>query len=395
MSLKLYPHCVNLLMLPSSYIEIKKSALKHNINFIRKQIGPDVLLSSVIKGNAYGHGIEHFAPIAQDAGINHFSVFSSDEAFRLLSALPVPATIMVMGYLDKTELEWAIRNDIEYFVFEQDRLEAAIRVAKKLNRPAKIHLELETGMYRSGFDGVALSQAVSLLKAQEEHVQVKGICTHYAGAEHLHNHERVMSQYEIFCQQVKELENKGLKPELKHTACSAAAVTYPKTRMDMVRIGIMQYGFWPSPETYGQFITQYEGMQDPLHRLITWKSRIMSLKQVPEGAFVGYGTSFQAPQDMLMALIPVGYVWGYSRSLSNHGQVLIREHRASVVGIVNMNIMMVDVTHIQGVQKEDEVVLLGTQGDKSITVASFAELSNQLNYELLTRLPVNIPRYVV
>ncbi|MCC9137362.1 alanine racemase [Pontibacter silvestris] len=382
-------------MHPSSYIEINRSALKNNIDFIKKRIGPDVQFSSVIKGNAYGHGIEEFGPIAQGSGVNHFSVFSADEAFRLFEALPAPATIMVMGYIDNSELEWVIKNEIEFFVFELDRLESAISIAKRIKKPAKIHLELETGMYRSGFDGATLSQAVSMLQAQQENVQLQGVCTHYAGAENLHNHERVMAQYTSFNQQVKELENKHLKPKLKHTACSAATMAYPKTQMDMVRIGIMQYGFWPSPETYGQYIAQNENMQDPLHRLITWKSHIMSLKHVPEGAYVGYGTSYQASQDMIMAVIPVGYAWGYSRSLSNQGQVLIRGHYAGVVGIVNMNVMMVDVTNIAGVRKDDEVVLLGTQGDKSITVASFGERSTQLNYELLTRLPVNIPRNIV
>ncbi|WP_299760541.1 alanine racemase [uncultured Pontibacter sp.] len=382
-------------MLHSSYIEISKSALQNNINFLKSEVGASVKLSSVIKGNAYGHGIELFAPLAQECGIDHFSVFSADEAHRLLQTIKMPATVMIMGYLDNPELEWAIQHDIEFFVFELDRLIEAAAIAKRLGKRAKVHLELETGMNRTGFDKAALEHAESILEGCQEQIELIGICTHFAGAESLQNHERVQKQLQLYEQQLNRLQNGGYHPKQRHTACSAAMVSYPETRMDMVRVGIMQYGFWPSPEIYSHYISQHDDKKDPLRRLINWKCRIMSLKSVPQGEYIGYGTSFQAPRDMVLAVVPVGYAWGYSRALSNQGQVLIKGLRAAVVGTVNMNVMMVDVTNIPDVQKDDEVVLLGTQGDESITVASFGELSTQLNYELLTRLPVNIPRYII
>lgn len=382
-------------MFNSSYIEISKSALQNNIAFIKQLIGPSVQFSSVIKGNAYGHGIEQFTAIAQESHVNHFSVFSADEAQRVLQTLTAPATIMIMGYIGNEELEWAITHGIEFYVFELDRLEQAAEVAKRLGKRASIHLELETGMNRTGFEGNTLTLAEAALEKYGAHLELKGLCTHFAGAESIQNHERVMAQQQLFRQQAQRLQDKGLVALQNHTACSAAMVAYPDTHMDMVRIGIMQYGFWPSPETYGQYMAQQQDKTDPLRRLINWKSRVMSLKTVKQGEFIGYGTSYQAPRDMTLAIVPVGYSWGYSRSLSNVGNVLIKGMRASVVGIVNMNVMMVDVTDITGVQKEEEVVLLGRQGSESITVASFGELSTQLNYELLTRLPVNIPRIIV
>ncbi|WP_266205707.1 alanine racemase [Pontibacter kalidii] len=382
-------------MLHSSYIEISKSALQNNIDFLRSEIGPDVQFSSVVKGNAYGHGIEPFARIAQECGVSHFAVFSADEADRLLKAIQQPATILVMGYLDNPELEWAIQHDMEFFVFELDRLQEASAIARKLGKRAKIHLELETGMNRTGFNKAALAKAETFLDSHASEMELQGICTHFAGAESMQNHDRVLQQLQAYNQQVERMQKAGHLPRQRHTACSAAMISYPETRMDMVRVGIMQYGFWPSPETYSQYISGREEKKDPLHRLINWKSRIMSLKSVPQGEYIGYGTSFRAPRDLLLAVVPVGYAWGYSRSLSNQGQVLIKGTRAAVVGTVNMNVMMVDVTDIPGVGKDDEVVLLGKQGDESITVASFGELSTQLNYELLTRLPLNIPRYVI
>lgn len=379
----------------SSYIEISKSALQANINFIRRQVGPLVRISSVIKGNAYGHGIEQFAPLAQVCGIDHFSVFSADEAQRLLQVLPDPATSMIMGYIDNPELEWVIEKGIEFYVFDLERLAEAARVAKKLGKSAKVHIELETGMNRTGFAPSDLDAVEEILNKNREHIVPQGLCTHFAGAESYQNHERVMTQLGRFEVQRQRLLRNNLFPKQLHTACSAAMMQYPETHMDMVRIGIMQYGFWPSPETYSAYRSQQPARPDPLRRLINWKSSIMSLKQVPKGEYVGYGTSYQAPRDMMLAMIPVGYAWGYSRTLSNQGQVLIHGQKANVVGIVNMNGMMVDVTDIPAAQKGDEVVLLGKQGDHSISVSSFAELSEQLNYELLTRLPLNIPRYVI
>lgn len=362
---------------------------------MKQQVGPGVRLSSVIKGNAYGHGIEPFATLAQACGIDHFSVFSADEAQRLLQALPAPATIMIMGFVEDQELEWSIENEIEFFVFDIDRLKSAATVARNIGKPAKVHLELETGMNRTGFAPEALEEVEAILGEYRGHLILQGLCTHFAGAESYQNHERVMAQLQRFEVLRQKLQKNGYSPVQLHTACSAAMMQYPATHMDMVRIGIMQYGFWPSPETFSSYMSRHIDQPDPLRRLINWKSSIMSLKQVPQGEYVGYGTSYQTPRDMVLAVVPVGYAWGYSRSLSNQGQVLIHGQKASVVGIVNMNGMMVDVTDIPGVQKGDEVVLLGKQGEHSITVASFAELSTQLNYELLSRLPLNIPRYII
>ena len=190
------------------------------------------------------------------------------------------------------------------------------------------------------------------------------------------------------------IEN-NVAPGKRHTACSAAAMSYLKSRMDMVRIGIMQYGFWSSRETFIGYINNKEEKADPLHRIIRWKSHVMSTKSVKAGEFIGYGTSYLAQRDMKIATIPVGYSHGFSRGLSNQGRVLIHGNRIGVIGIVNMNLITVDITNIPEIKKGDEAVLIGTQGDLTISVASFSELSNQLDYELLTRLNHNIPRVIV
>lgn len=379
----------------NSVIELSTKAFQNNIAFLKKTFGKKVRISSVVKGNAYGHGIEKFVTLAHACGIDHFSVFDADEALAIKTQLGDKATIMIMGLVSDDALEWAISNDIEFYVFEKKRLEKALKISKKLNKKALLHIEVETGMNRTGFELSEIKNIIQILKKEENHLIIKGLCTHYAGAESISNYYRVQKQitqyelfYALFCKE-------NLKPEIRHTACSAASMMFPETRMDLVRIGIMQYGLWPSPEVFVQYSNAKKIKTDPLQRVISWKSHVMSTKKVKTGDFIGYGTSFMAKEKMKIAVVPIGYAHGYSRSLSNQGRVLINGKRCIVVGTVNMNMMIVDVSEIPEVQKEDEVVLIGTQKELSLSIASFSDYSNQLNYELLTRISKTIPRKII
>lgn len=381
-------------MLATSVIELHQSALKTNLDYLQGLFGPGVQYSSVVKGNAYGHGISEFVPMAEELGVRHFSVFSADEALEALQASQ-NSEIMIMGHIDNAELEWAVSQGVSFFVFERDRLEGALAAAKKVGKPAKIHLEVETGLNRTGFNQSEMEQVCPMLIRQADHLALEGLCTHYAGAESVANHVRVIKQIERFETWRQWLSSKNIQPRKLHTACSAAAMSYPQSRMNMVRIGILQYGFWPSRETFIHCIRKNGDWQDPLKRVISWKSRVMDVKEVHTGEFVGYGTTFMASDHMKIATVPVGYSHGYSRSLSNQGRVLIRGKRLAVIGMVNMNLLIVDVSECAAVRKGDEVVLIGEQEGHQISVSSFSELSDQLNYELLTRLPRNIPRKVI
>ncbi|MCF8364880.1 MAG: alanine racemase [Bacteroidales bacterium] len=378
-----------------SYIELSKSALEGNIQFLKKMYGETVRISSVVKANAYGHGISEFVPLAEACGIDHFSVFSMDEALHVKKFLKNHADIMVMGWTHPDDLEWAIENGIELYIYEYEMLTRAILCAEKTGKKAIIHLEIETGMNRTGLTGEELKAVRKLIRLNSEFVHVRGLCTHFAGAESISNFVRIQSQIRHFNRTRKWLSKNGIMPDLIHTACSAASVAYPQTRYDMVRVGILQYGFWPSPETFIQFMHGKGVKDDPLNRVISWKSNIMSVKDVNEGEFVSYGNTYLAKSDIKIAVIPTGYSHGYSRSLSNQGRVLIHGQRVGVVGLVNMNMLITDVTGIHGVKIGDEVVFIGRQNENEITVGSFVEFSDQMNYELLARLPQNIPRFVV
>jgi alanine racemase len=378
-----------------SNLFLSRSALKNNLDFIRNQVGDNVIISSVVKGNAYGHGTNQFTHLAEECGIRHFSVFSAEEAYLIMQASQHQSKIMIMGSIDDDDLEWAIQNKIEFFVFELDRVEAAIAVASRIGIKAKIHLEIETGLNRTGFSKTELVTLVDLLKENIDHLEIEGICTHFAGAESVANHVRVKSQIKVFNRLHKWLLSKGIVPKIRHTACSAAAMAYPKTIMEMVRIGILQYGYWPSTETFIEYLSKNKSIDkiDPLKRVISWRSSIMSTKAIRRGEFVGYGTSYLAQQDMLIATVPVGYSHGYSRVLSNIGRALVNNIRVGVVGVVNMNMMILDISEVVA-NKGDEVILIGGDNGLEISVGSFGELSNQLNYELLTRLPDRIPRII-
>lgn len=379
----------------TSHLEISKSALEHNLQFLKDYIGKGVQISSVVKGNAYGHGLEVFVPLAEHCGIDHFSVFSADEALRVHNASSENSTVMIMGLINNEQLEWAIENNIEFYVFELDRLEKALQTAQRIGKIAKVHIEVETGMNRTGFAMSQLPAVFQLLKNNSSHLCFKGLCTHFAGAESIANYYRIKKQQQVFQKAMKKVNVAGLSAEQYHTACSAAALRYPKFQMDMVRLGIIQYGFFPNKEILIEYLTKKKENKNPLQRLLTWKSRVMDVKKVKTGEFVGYGTSYLANSDLKIAIIPVGYAHGFSRNLSNQGIVLINGQRVSVVGTVNMNMITVDVTQVNSVEKGNEVVLIGKQGDLEISVSSFSEFSEQVNYELLTRLPENLPRLVV
>jgi alanine racemase len=381
----------------SSRIELKQSAYKNNINFIRKQVGPEPIISSVVKANAYGHGIETFVPMAEKCGVRHFSVASAFEAEEVLEARQKDSTIMIMGILYEEDIPWAIEHYIEFFVYNFDRLPKALEAAKKVGKPAKIHIEVETGANRTGMQKEEFPKAITFLKKNKDHLIFQGLCTHFGGAESNSNKFKLDMQQRRYKEFLKECKSKKFEPKLRHIACSAAALAMPETVYDLVRVGVAQYGFWPSPDIYYSYLqgigkTTSNGS---LKRIFTWKTDIMDIRDVVEGEFIGYGTAFQATHDMRIAVLPLGYSNGYPRAQSNRGFVLIKGKKAPVVGLINMNLFMVDITHIKEVEVGDEVVLVGRQQNNVINVSSFTNAAQLLNNEMLSRLPGAIPRKVV
>ncbi len=383
-------------MFATSKIELSSSAVEHNLDFIRNILGQKSKLSCVVKGNAYGHGYREYIPLLERNGVNHFSIFSANEAYEVQKNTTAEVDLMIMGMVAGAGLEWAIEHEVHFFVFDLARLREALGYAQRVGKAARVHLEVETGMNRTGLEPEKLWEAIELCREHPEHLQVRGLCTHLAGAESIANYYRIKEQQKVFRRTMNALKKHGMGPNMVHAACSAGAIRYPQTRFDLSRIGIMQYGFFPNRETLIHYLTKSEETDYPLQRVLSWKSRVMDLKKVGAGEFIGYGTSYFTNRPTTVALIPVGYSHGFSRTLSNQGRVLIRGARLSVIGMVNMNMMAVDVTENNpAVERGDEVVIIGNQGELELSVSSFSEYSDQVNYELLTRLPSEIPRMVV
>jgi len=379
-------------MASTSKILIKSDALENNVKFIKSLIGDSIILSAVIKGNAYGHGTSVMVKSLEQMGVNHFSVYSSPEAREAFKFTSAGSTIMIMGFVCDSDYDWIIKNDIQFYVSSLLVLNKAINSAGRCKKKAMVHIDLETGMNRTGIGFNDLKKAVHLINSNRDKLSIAGFASHFAGAESIANHTRIVRQFSVFKSRIKYLNDNGIESSLKHIASSAATINYPETRLDLVRVGVLIYGYWPTKETFIHYVHRRKDKSDPLKRTLKWYSEVFAIKEVPEGGFIGYGMSFQAEYKMRIIIIPVGYSNGYSRSLSNNGRVLVNGHNAQVIGSVNMNMILCDVTHIPNVKVGDEVVLIGSQGENEISVSSFAEMNNSLNYEILARLPQNIHR---
>lgn len=377
----------------SSQIFLSQAALKKNFNFLRKIIGSETRISSVVKANAYGHGIAEYVPMAEKCGVDHFSVASSFEAEEVLKVCKPTTKVMIMGIIYKEDMEWAIQNDVEFYIFNYHRLEYTLELCKKLDKPAYIHLEVETGANRTGLLKEKFNKCITLMKKNPDYLIFEGLCTHFGGAETFANDFKIQKQHKRFKEFYAECKKKKMLPKYRHLGSSAAAMSFKEARYEMVRVGVAQYGFWPSPDVYYHHLTSNgKTSENGLKRIFTWKTEVMHVHEVPEGEFIGYGTSYQAHRNMRIAVLPLGYSNGYPRGLSNRGQVLIKGKKARIVGLVNMNLFMVDITHIPDVHSGEEVVLIGRQGNNTINVASFTQATQLLNQEMMSRLPAAIPR---
>lgn len=378
----------------SSKIELSKNAIKNNVEFVKSLIGESVELSAVVKANAYGHGITQMVPELEENGVRYFSVFSSFEAREVHQATTVGSNIMIMGDIANEDLAWVVENNIECFVYNFTMLDALIGAAKEQCKKVCIHLELETGMNRHGFRCIQWPAVEKELKKSEEHIALRGISTHFAGAESSANYKRIQDQQSVFMDGLRFFREHDCIPDKVHTSCSAATLAYPEFNHDMVRVGIMLYGLWPSTESKLTYQLKNYIEASPLNTVLSWKSHVIDVSYVPSGQFVGYGNSYLTETDMKIASVPVGYGYGFNRSLSNSGRVLVNGKRLSVIGIVNMNMFLIDATNID-LEIGTEVTIIGKNGEQRIDVTHFGNLSEQMNYELLTRLDRHIPRILV
>jgi alanine racemase len=343
---------------------------------------------AVVKANAYGHGMLQIARLALDSGADWLGVFSVDEALVIREAgINVP--ILVLGPTPGPQVSKATASDIRLTV---SSLAAARRVVDNSAGDAIVHLKIETGTNRQGLGEEDLLLTCELL--QSAGAKIEGAYTHFADIEDTTDHRFAEEQLSRFKNRLAVLRDSGITIPLPHAACSAAAILFPDTYFNLVRVGISLYGLWPSKETLVSARSLGRHLGD-LRPVLTWKTRITELKTIQSGEYVGYGRTFRATRATRLAILPVGYADGYDRRLSNAAHVLLKGMRAPVRGRICMNLTMVDVTDIPNVEVGDEVVLLGRQGQEEVTAEALAAHAGTINYEIVTRAAPFAPRVVV
>lgn len=375
-----------------NWVEVDAGALRNNLSEFRRRLGPGVALGAVVKSNAYGHGELEVASVAREADADWLCVNSLDEAVRLREA-DHDGLILILGYVARSRLEEVVVRDLRTVVYNLETLDGLEKLAARHQRRVPVHLKVETGTNRQGVVEAELPAFLERIRASEW-LELEGLTTHFANIEDTTDHTFAESQIAAFQRFERLVRDGSGSVPIRHTACSAAALLFTRTHLDLARVGISLYGLWPSRETYVSCLERGKPTLD-LRPVMAWKSRVVQLKKVPEGGYVGYGCGYRTTRPTRIAVLPMGYHEGYDRGLSGMAHVLVGGKRALVLGRICMNMCMVDVTDIPDVGLEDEVVLLGRQGDESISAEQLASWCGTISYEIVSRIHPSLPRILV
>ncbi len=371
-------------MLPKrAYAKINLDNIQKNIEALKNRLPKGCDIMGIVKADSYGHGSMAVAGLLKELGINKLGVASIGEAVELREN-GVDAAILVLGEIFKEDISTAIQYDIDCTVADIETAMAISQVAAEMNKNANIHLKLDTGMGRIGFqpNSESLEAIESIFSFKG--ITVRAIFTHFACAD-LQNKAHAENQRAQFLEFTHSLENKGYTFK-KHFCNSAAAMEMTGYCGDFVRAGIMMYGLYPSEEMNRDF-TLFPAME--------LKSSVSFLKTVPKGFAVSYGSTYITTAPTKIATVPVGYADGYPRYLSNNGDVLINGSRCKILGRICMDQFMVDVTHLEDVKVGDTVTLLGIDGKEEITVEELSHPEYRFNYEFCCLINKRVPRVYV
>jgi len=363
-----------------TWAEIDLDAIAFNIRTFKRHVGEKVRLIAVVKANAYGHGAVPVAEAALEAGATMVAVHRLIEGVELRKA-GVKAPILILGYTppDGAELAatWQLTPSLMTLEFAQALSSRAVALGVKV----PVHIKVDSGMSRYGLmpeETVGFLQSIANLPG----ISLEGLFTHFATADWI-DQSHVRQQLSIFNEVRAAARQAGFEFPLAHTANSAAMMKLPEAHLDAVRPGIAMYGMEPSSEWAPPF---------EIRPALTLKSLVSRVRLLPPGAGISYGRTFVTSRPTLAALVPVGYGDGFHRILSNQGAVLIRGRRASILGRVCMDQFVVDASDIPDVQQDDEVVLVGQQGEARIRAEEVAPLAGTINYEVTTSLLPRVAR---
>lgn len=394
-----------------NWAEVSLLALRHNFRVIQQHVGPGVTICSVAKCDAYGHGYAECARALQEEGGRWFGVTSTDEGVALRES-GITGRVLIMVGVWRGEEEDALHYSLTPAISRIDELDAIARAARKLrlSHPVAVHLKVDTGMARLGLPLAELEKFVGAL-AQVPEIELEGVFSHLASSEVLDDAD-ACRQIKRFEQALQALAQHGLRPPIRHLANSSAAIARPETRHNFVRPGLAIYGYQLPPVNHDGNSAASALTRLDLHPVLQWKTRVISLRDVPAGQALGYGGTYVTSAPARIAVIAAGYGDGYSRknsyprngraseastngSVQDRSSVLIRERRAPVLGRVSMDTTIVDVSHIRGCEIGDEVMLIGRSGGEAITAWDVARWSETLPYEVMCNLSERVLRRYV
>jgi len=360
-----------------TWVEVNLDNVIYNFLKIKEFVGNKKVIG-VVKADAYGHGAIEISKVLERYGAYALATASLEEALNLREA-GISLPILVLGYVDPAALDIASRQNIAVTLFDKNFLKRLKIYNSRAKSLLNVHINVDTGMGRIGIAPEELLPVVKSIK-DLSNVHFQGLYTHFATADN--DLQFAEEQLKIFNELIKNLLRNEIKPELIHCANSAAILTIgKKSYFNAVRPGILLYGLPPTP------VKNF-----PLKPVLSFKTRIIYVKKIGPGKSISYGRTFIANREMLVATIPVGYADGFSRGLSNMGEVLVKGRRAKIVGNVTMDQTVIDVTGFPYIHPGNEVILIGRQGDEEITATEIADKIGTINYEIVSRIGKRVKR---
>ena len=366
-----------------TYAEINLAAIKHNIAQLRSRLQPGTRFMAVVKANAYGHGAVPVSQTALAAGADCLAVAIPEEGAELRAA-GITAPILVLGLTLPEQAPMVVKHNLTATICTEDQIKALSQAARETGRVARVVIKVDTGMHRIGLPPEELLSFIAKVHAAPN-LDLRGVFTHLATAD---AHDKTFAQRQIDCftAAVKAVEAAGIRFSFISAANSAAIIDLPQGHFNTVRGGIAMYGLPPSQEMHHQL---------DLLPALQFKTKIVFIKQIQPGDTVSYGCTYQADAPTYIATLPVGYADGFSRRLSNTGEVLIGGRRRPIVGRVCMDQVMVNLGPVCNAAVGDEVVLLGRQGKEMITADEIAQRLGTINYEVVCAISHRVPRIYV
>ena len=372
------------------WAEIDINAAEKNFNLIKNKLNKDTKLCCVVKANAYGHGAVYLSKLYEKLGADFFAVSNIEEAMQLRNN-GISTPILILGYTPTSCASILAENNISQSVFSYSYAKELSKCASADGVKVKIHIKLDSGMGRIGFDCIhkreeMLQSIVDVCNMQG--LENEGVFTHFALADDgADGAEFTKLQYDRFISAIDGLKDRGIEFEIKHCANSATTFEYPEYHLDMVRVGVVLYGLAPSAKVRGC---------EELVPVMSLKSVISMIKEIEEGDTVSYGCTFKAEKKTKVATAPVGYADGFWRSNADNGtQMLIRGQRVNIVGRVCMDQLMLDVTGIKGVREGDYITLIGADKDEFISADELARNNNTIGYEMICSIGERVPRFYI